>query len=143
MRQTIRCRHFRDMTSHKTCRAGVEYDAVTLAKGTKECSLPCIVGARRDYNPLGATCDKRDMPTAEELAAEEAEIEKQCADMGTARKAIVAHLGGPWKRGTPGASGVIDCPVCGGQQTLRFSRAGYNGHVHAKCSVTKCVSWIE
>lgn len=143
MSQTIHCKHFRDMTSHKTCAVGVEYDSVTLAKGTKEYSLPCIIGARQDYNPLGAKCTKCDMPTAEELAAEEEEIEKRCQELGKARQAIVAHLGGPWKRGTAGASGVIDCPVCGGKQTLRFSRAGYNGHIHAKCKTEKCVSWME
>lgn len=39
-------------------------------------------------------------------------------------------------------SGEMVCPVC---QTgrLRYSRANYNGHVHAACSTTGCVRWME
>ena len=30
-----------------------------------------------------------------------------------------------------------------GKETLQFSRSGYNGHIHAKCSTDKCVAWME
>jgi hypothetical protein len=38
--------------------------------------------------------------------------------------------------------GVMDCPVCGTGK-LHYSRAGYNGHVHARCETDGCVSWME
>jgi hypothetical protein len=59
-----------------------------------------------------------------------------------ARKAIVEHLGGPWKRGMAGAAGNIPCPVCNAGR-LHFTRAGYNGHVHAHCTTGGCVAWME
>lgn len=83
------------------------------------------------------------MNDSEQRRHEDEEHEKAFQKLMTARAAIVEHLGGRWKPGTPGASGVIDCPVCNGQQTLRFSRAGVNGHIHARCTTGNCVSWME
>jgi hypothetical protein len=140
--RTIFCKHYTGTMGNTHCKAGVAYDSVTVGKGTPQCTIPCCIQASRPER-LPTHCDKLDMPTPEELEAEDREIEERMAKLGQARKAIVAHLGGPWRRGTPGASGVIDCPACGGKQTLRFSRAGYNGHIHARCSTTECVSWME
>jgi hypothetical protein len=39
-------------------------------------------------------------------------------------------------------AGEMPCPVCGNGK-LRYSRAGYNGHVHARCSNDGCVAWME
>lgn len=39
-------------------------------------------------------------------------------------------------------SGSINCPVCN-EGKLHYSRAGYNGHVHAQCSTNGCVAWME
>jgi hypothetical protein len=39
-------------------------------------------------------------------------------------------------------AGVMPCPVCK-SGTLRYSRSGYNGHVHAACSNCECVRWME
>lgn len=39
-------------------------------------------------------------------------------------------------------SGEIACPVCKVGR-LRYSRSGYNGHVHAACSTSGCVCWRE
>ena len=38
--------------------------------------------------------------------------------------------------------GQIDCPVCKSGK-LRYTRASYNGHVHAACSTDNCVQWME
>jgi hypothetical protein len=95
------------------------------------------------FGPSDSKCDKSEYPTAEELAAEEAAMKVRWENMGKARQAIVAHLGGPWKKGTPGAQGSIDCPVCAAEKSLQFSRAGYNGHIHARCKTEDCVSWME
>lgn len=39
-------------------------------------------------------------------------------------------------------AGNIACPVCL-NGVLRYSRAAYNGHVHAACSTSTCVRWME
>lgn len=38
--------------------------------------------------------------------------------------------------------GVMDCPVCRTGK-LRYSRSARNGHVHAGCTTTDCVRWME
>ena len=138
MRETIFCNHFRSMSEHKTCEAGVEYDSL---KGIPFDKRPCFMRGK-DRLVCGG-CDLAEFPTAEEVAAEEAEFRKRFELIGKARDAIVTHLGGPWKRGTAGAGGTIDCPACGAAQSLRFSRAGHNGHIHAACKTEDCVRWME
>ena len=83
------------------------------------------------------------MSTPEKIAERGALLMKRLEDIGKARDAIVAHCGGPWKRGTPSTSGRIDCPACGAKDSLSFSRAAYNGHIHARCATEKCVLWME
>lgn len=39
-------------------------------------------------------------------------------------------------------AGEMECPVCKTGK-LRYSRAAYNGHVHAACSTETCVRWME
>lgn len=39
-------------------------------------------------------------------------------------------------------SGVIPCPICKSGK-VNYSRAAYNGHVHARCSTAGCVAWME
>jgi hypothetical protein len=137
MRSTIFCNHYRAMSDHETCKAGVSY---SMFKGMPFEQRPCFCHPPQSPN---AGCSLMEMPTPEQLAEEEADIERRCEMMGKARRAIVEHLGGPWKRGTPGASGRIDCPACGDAQSLSFSRAGYNGHIHARCKTPDCVNWME
>ena len=45
-------------------------------------------------------------------------------------------------RGYISGAGQIDCPVCKVGK-LRYSRAAYNGHVHAGCTTQGCVRWME
>ncbi len=134
---TIFCNHYRAMSDHETCKAGVSYE---LFKGMPFENRPCFW---RDGKSPNAGCSLMQMPTPEQLAAEEEESKKRIESLGKARKAIVESLGGPWKRGMMGVSGKIDCPICGGSLSLRFSRSGYNGHIHAACATEGCVSWME
>lgn len=135
MGERLWCKHYRAMSEHDTCDANVPYETL---KGIAFANRPCF------YRGEGViTCDFAVYPTAEEIAAEELEMNKRIESLGIARAAIVAHLGGPWKRGAPGGQGVIDCPVCGAEKSLRFSRAGCNGHIHAACKTKDCVSWME
>lgn len=133
---TAWCKHYRGMHEKEACEAGVRFQDLPGYgnKGFME-TCPC-------FGP-SEICDKSSYPTAEELAARDVEIKLRFEATGKARAAIVESLGGPWKKGTPGASGAIDCPVCEGEKTLRFSRAGYNGHIHAACTTEDCVRWME
>lgn len=137
MRSTIFCNHYRAMSDHKTCKVDVSYDSF---KGMPFEQRPCFCKPGEDPN---AGCSLMEMPTAEQLAEEEADMAKRFVMMGKARSAIVKHLGGPWKPGAKGAGGTIDCPACGESQSLAFSRAGYNGHIHAQCKTENCVNWME
>jgi hypothetical protein len=132
-----KCKRFNGV-QNKTCEAGVNYDQVRSTDVHRR-SLPCLF----DDTPDCVACDKREKFTEEEADAMIAEDNLRVNGMIAARKAIVEHLGGPWKKGTAGSSGTIDCPVCKTEKSLRFSRAGYNGHIHAHCLKGDCVSWME
>ena len=136
MRHSEFCKHYRAMSAHATCEKGVAYDEFM---GLKFDERPCF--ERDGVAPPG--CPLAVFPTAEEREEKEKWLAQRFANTGKARDAIVARLGGPWKRGTPGGSGVMDCPVCNGKETLHFSRSGYNGHVHAACTTADCVNWME
>lgn len=137
------CVHFTG-TVHEACQAGVRYEDVKLdhppiaytRRGrtyTATRSLPCL-GSK--YNHGGAVCGKRCTPTREQVEAELAAQDAEIAQMGEARRRIIAVQGG--KRG---GSGTVECPRCGG--SLRYSQAASNGHVHAVCATGGCLGWME
>lgn len=133
------CNHYRAMSEHKTCSAGVAYETFQGTEFQPFDKRPCFSD---DGQPrLG--CDLVQMPTPEEIAAGDAWVKTRWENISKARAAIVADCGGPWKKGVAGAQGQIDCPVCNGVKSLRYTRAGYNGHVHAACGTVDCVSWVE
>lgn len=127
------CKHYRAMAHHDTCLAGVPFDKF---KGMPFDSRPC-------FNVCPEHCDAAVYRSPEEIAEEKAEMDERFAKVMAARNAIVEHLG-EWKRGkTPGQEGTIDCPACGATLSLRFTRSGYNGHIHAACKTQGCVRWME
>lgn len=131
------CNHYRAMSEHDTCEAGVSYETM---KGMSFDVRPCFF--KGDPPTAKSTaCELAMYPTIEELAARDAELAQRSDRMGKAREAIVAACGGKWKKGMPGKRGVIECPNCKGK--LHYSRAGYNGNVHAQCETTGCCSWME
>lgn len=135
-RATPWCNHYSGMHRKESCDAGVRFDSLP-GYGIKGFLDTCPCFAR------GGSCEKAVYPTQDELAAAEIEMAKRFANIGKARAAIVESLGGPWKRGTGGAVGEIDCPACGALKSLAFSRSGYNGHIHAACRTEGCVRWME
>ena len=93
------------------------------------------------------------------------ETEKLMADVGLARNAILDDLyrryhaddktvkcldpkdAHRWyepmkQKNCFSGAGSMDCPVCKTGK-LRYSRAGYNGHVHAGGTTEGCVRWME
>lgn len=132
------CKHYRGMADREACEAGVRFDSLEYY-GTKVFRdlCPCFGSAN------AGLCNKSIYPTAAEMAAEDAANDLRWQQTVLARQAIVAHLGGPWKRGMASRDGAIDCPVCGFERSLVFSRSGYNGHIHATCETAGCVNWME
>ena len=137
MRSTIFCKHFRSMSEHETCEAGVAYESL---KGIPFDARPCF---SKPGECAKEGCSLVQLPTAEEVAEEDAMFRKLFERTDKARAAIVSYLGGPWKRGMQGSNGTIDCPACGAKDALSFSRSGYNGHIHASCETEDCVRWME
>jgi hypothetical protein len=113
------------------CHAGVEYESVSTAHPFTIKTLPCFT------DQAAIPCEKRHFPTLEECEAREREVKESFQRIVKARAAIVADTGG--KRGVAGS---IGCPVCL-DGLLRYSVAGVNGHIHARCSTESCVSWME
>lgn len=130
------CNHYQSMSEHKECAAGVVYETL---KGIPFDKRPCFC---TNGKPNGGGCDKAEYPTPEEIAARDAEITKRMNDIGKVRAAIVTHLGGPWKKRMAGNAGSITCPACE-TGCVNYSRSGYNGHIHARCSTPGCVAWME
>lgn len=149
MKKPGKCIHYNG-TINDCCKAGVNYKE--LAGEPMQgyvLRLPCHSSEYRSGGePLPRdeanvkACDKRQEPTAEEVAQDERQVAERFERFGKIREAIVAYLGGPWKKGMPGRAGSISCPCCNGG-CVNFSRAGYNGHIHAACSTPGCASWME
>lgn len=124
------CKHYnRHVAEHGECEADIN---VRRAVGGPDSGwlmrTPCFV----DHEQKAFMCERYAEPTDEELAARNAEIAASIKRIGIARKAILDAGAKP--------SGTIKCPHCAG--TLHWSKAS-NGHIHAKCSTAKCVSWME
>lgn len=129
------CTHFNGMQNDK-CKAGVEYDTVKDVSRVGFGRWPCW----REGECL--PCEKRHFPTPDEVEAEIAEIEASSQRSLTAMRA--AHEDATakgFKRGNGGV-GKIACPVCK-TGDLHYSVAGYNGHMHGRCSTKNCVSWMQ
>lgn len=139
------CKHYRGCMDG--CAVGVKLADVTPRHGETGWGLriPCV----RDYGPRSTlkidtanqgTCDKYEEPTAAELAEEDAAIE--AAMQRHLRVGPVVRQVKQERKGT-NWRGVVDCPACGGTQTLHLSHAAYNGHVHGRCETDGCVAWME
>ena len=131
----------------EVCEAGVKLADVTPRHGEQGWGLrvPCVRELRKgstlkmDAAEQG-TCDKYAEPTAEELAeyeaAMEAAMQRQILVGHVVRQVKQEHKGTNWR-------GVVDCPACGGKETLHMTHAACNGHVHGRCETAGCVSWME
>lgn len=120
----------------KTCAAGVCYADVTLtdpALGPIWNRQPCDRRGRKN----GATCEKFAPWTQEEIDAAEREMSEIGDRITVARRAIITAHGR-----ARGVKASMPCPVCA-TGMLHYSIASTNGHIHATCSVSGCVRWME
>lgn len=152
------------------CKAGVEYASVAKPASWRHDddsphtafkeAHPCF----QDQAALTDGCAKCRYPSPEEIAKRDAEISQMLSGVATARSAIIADLKRRHEAGDStvkmnksvdaecfdghgptnyvSGTGKIDCPVCKTGK-LGYSRAGYNGHVHAGCTTENCVRWME
>lgn len=159
-------------TGKKThCDAGVEYDSVKAKVDFNTQRFhestpylhheahPCF----RHQAHLTGGCAKCQYYTELELKARHDEVTKDIQKIAIARKEIVIDLyrrfhdhdntvfvldpknEHRWTKPQDNyftGSGNMKCPVCE-TGNLRYSRAAYNGHIHAQCSTKGCVAWME
>lgn len=148
------CVHFNGF-QHDACDAGVRYDSFGDTP-RRACRAPCLQESSahekvdgkyvRIWKPWPREpgeqmeCQKFRLPTAEEIADDEA---KTIAAMDRMR--LVMGTVSKWKTWTPrnrvAKQEVIECPACKGR--LHLSQAAYNGHVWGQCETKGCVSWMQ
>lgn len=130
MKKSGKCVHFNGV-QNKVCAKGIDYETIPKP-------VACIFPAGREGNPN--FCPHYQEPTAEEIAADEAEVEAILAKHRVVMGEV--HKWRTWtKNNRVGKAEVIKCPACNGH--LHLSQSAYNGHVHGKCETAGCVSWME
>lgn len=128
-----RCIHFTGI-QNDACLKHVDYK--TLAGGSEFGSalrIPCTgrTGASVQH------CQHYQVPTAEEVAAYEAECDAYMDKVKTVLKVVDV-----WRKQLPiGKAEIIECPACNGK--LHLSQSNWNGHVRAACATDGCVKWME
>lgn len=127
------CVHFTGI-QHVSCKADVNYRTLVggddLGWATR---LPCT----EFDNTKAVACSQCRRHTREEAEAIVKRSEESFARLSLCLKAIREKHGK-----ARGLVGEMPCPTnCGG--TLRYSIAGYNGHVHGACSTPSCASWMQ
>jgi hypothetical protein len=140
------CKHYTGSYHNRQCGAGVTYSDVTPKVGTpgwvflQPCKIatdPHALNVIQELGPQG-TCDKFELPSAEEVRAENEAMETHFKQFQLTLPLIERikreHKDEDWQ-------GVEVCPVCQGR--LHLSITAYNGHVWGKCDTEDCLSWME
>lgn len=132
-----RCVHFTG-TRDEACEAGVNYRQLVggddFGWGTR---LPCLTDTFTPKNGDKVSCGQCRMTTREEAEAEVEESDASFRRISACLKAITEKHGK-----SRGLQDSMPCPNnCGG--TLHYSIAGYNGHIHGRCSTQGCASWMQ
>lgn len=130
------CRHFNG-TQNRSCRAGVTYRPWDKSTNEAMPYLPAHINGRPTW-----PCDLFEIMS---VAEAEKEADERIVLMERGIKARHAAKDDAKAKGFGkgnGGIGEIACPSCDGGR-LRYSVAGYNGHMHGKCSTPGCVSWME
>jgi hypothetical protein len=131
------CRHFNG-SQNKKCSAGIQY--LEWKQGVEERAMPCI--PKHINNHETWPCDLFEIMSQ---ADAEKEADERIVRMNRGIKGRHAAKDDAKAKGLGkghGGNGAIPCPSCEGG-TLHYSVAGYNGHMHGRCTTTGCVSWME
>jgi hypothetical protein len=127
------CIHFTGI-QNQTCKANVPYEKAR-DESTKPYKFACL-DADTDVCPL------REYPTSEQVDAAEAEMNRRLDQLRVAMPACRADAKSKGFGKGHGGQSSIACPVCE-SGTLRYSVAGYNGHMHGRCTTEGCMSWMQ
>lgn len=131
------CVHFTGI-QHTACKAGVNYHEQFGDGEGCFANIPCTTSFNKGP---AKDCPKTLYPTREEAEAEEKEREAHTKKaMQAMRDAHADAKAKGYGKGNGGADS-LKCPLCP-DGTLRYTVAGYNGHMHAGCT-NGCVSWME
>lgn len=124
---SVWCKHYNGCGKHDQCAAGITYKDVVAPDLRGINAYPCFPDSVQP-----SLCHSRQMPTAEEIAAEDAELAAHCQQLFATRKTIIA---------TGLRFGSVPCQRCSNGR-VNFSIAP-NGHVRASCTTRDCLTWIE
>ena len=137
------CKHYRHVS--RECAAGVSYATHTgqTAPGAIRVRLPCrhrifAPGTER-FQAAIIPCALREEPTTEEVAADEAQSERDWEQVK-----IALDVASRWRtkpKPTSDRCETVQCPCCKGE--LHLFQSSYNGHVHGHCETANCVRWRE
>lgn len=123
-----KCVHFNGLSNDR-CKVGIAYEQFRIEGSSMLTTSPCFKGGTLH-------CDKQQFPTEDEVLDQIRNHEECWEKIKKARAEIVAVT-----KGQRGRYGSVECPNCDGM--LNFSVAKSNGHIHAKCSGTCGVAWME
>lgn len=124
---SVWCKHYNGCGKHDQCTAGITYKDVVAPDLCGINAYPCFPDSVQP-----SLCHSRQMPTAEEIAAEDAKLAIYTKHLFAARKAIIA---------TGQTAGSVLCPRC--QDASIYFSIAPNGHIRATCPTTDCLTWIE
>lgn len=129
------CQHYtRGKGADMICKAGVN-PLPRVAVGEKQIKWgPCIEGHTLE-NPH-AHC-----PHWIRRTREMGEKRADAIEKAIRRLTVVMPVVNKWRKNPISKQEVIECPECKGR--LHLSQSSYNGHVHAHCETTGCISWME
>jgi len=129
------CKHFNGI-QNECCKARVRFSALRL--GDKV--LPCapVFTRHAGSKPIATCADFREQ-SEQDYLDDRAETQAVIDRFTKVMPAVRAWRTHP--KPAVDRSGVIECPVCKGELSLRQSH--YNGHVHGHCATPGCVSWVE
>ena len=120
------CKHF--APREETCAVGLS--PIDIATGGKLFGW-LKKAPRYERNKDAPICDKRELPTWDEVKKESEDSEKSLLDV----LVVIALIPEKGNRGT------VECPKCKG--VVHWTRSAYNGHRHAKCETDNCLAFME
>jgi len=126
-----KCRHFTGIL-HKTCELGIEYDSLKDRSADSGYKLICCEADSR------LPCASFQPYTAKEISEQDRIAAERLNFLLAAMTKIKEKEGN-----RRGVRGTIDCPQCGGTETLHYTISAYNGHVCGKCETEGCLGWMQ
>jgi len=130
-----KCRHWTGVLN-KLCAVGVRYSDL-LAVG----ALPCYVHTLR-RGERTAPCAELKRMTHDEAIAKANRVIDSTARVLAASAKVCEDADGRGLGEGHGGEGKIACPCCE-VGMIRYSVAGVNGHIMARCSTVDCVRFIQ